>query len=227
MMFYLDNWLSVGPHSELALGMPQRAGSYRRGPFGMPVYRPPNPNAQQKRKARGPERELRSRADGTAYARREWRLHPEGRHRSRQGLHRLDDQAAARGRRFRVQQRNARARQEVRARQRHQGARRERRRAGAGHAGQDPADGALHLHQAGQALRLRRSAAGSGRPHGGNLPQERRRHPRSAAHDVPVARVLVARGLSRQSENAAGIRGLGGARFAALESRTPCRWCRT
>ena len=52
MLFYLDNWLSVGPHSEMALGMPQRAGSYRRGPFGIPVYRPPNPNAQQKKNKR-------------------------------------------------------------------------------------------------------------------------------------------------------------------------------
>jgi uncharacterized protein (DUF1800 family) len=51
MLFYLDNWLSVGPHSEMALGMP-RAGSYRRGPFGIPVYRPPNPNAQQKKNKR-------------------------------------------------------------------------------------------------------------------------------------------------------------------------------
>ena len=61
MMFYLDNWLSVGPHSAVALGLPQRAGGYRpvyRGPFGVPVYRAPrprnpNPNAQQKKKREG------------------------------------------------------------------------------------------------------------------------------------------------------------------------------
>ena len=56
MLFYLDNWLSVGPHSDVALGRPQqRAGDYRRGPFGVPVYRPPrqqNPNAQQKKNKR-------------------------------------------------------------------------------------------------------------------------------------------------------------------------------
>src|ERR1700752_3952335 len=42
MMFYLDNWLSVGPHSAVAMGLPQRRpGVYRpayRGPFGVPVY---------------------------------------------------------------------------------------------------------------------------------------------------------------------------------------------
>ena len=56
MLFYLDNWMSVGPHSDVALGRPQqRAGVYRRGPFGVPVYRPPrqqNPNAQQKKNKR-------------------------------------------------------------------------------------------------------------------------------------------------------------------------------
>jgi len=57
MLFYLDNWLSVGPHSAVAMGLPQRLGVYRpiyRGPFGVPVYRPPrpqnpNPNAKKKR----------------------------------------------------------------------------------------------------------------------------------------------------------------------------------
>jgi uncharacterized protein (DUF1800 family) len=57
MLFYLDNWLSVGPHSDVALGRPPR-GPYRRvyrGPFGVPVYRPPrppNPNAQQRKNKR-------------------------------------------------------------------------------------------------------------------------------------------------------------------------------
>jgi len=53
MLFYLDNWLSVGPHSEMALGVPQ-GGAYRRGPFGIPVYRPPNPqNSSAKKKREG------------------------------------------------------------------------------------------------------------------------------------------------------------------------------
>jgi len=55
MLFYLDNWLSVGPHSDVALGRPRQRPyrAVRRGPFGVPVYRPPrpqNPNAQRQRK---------------------------------------------------------------------------------------------------------------------------------------------------------------------------------
>ena len=44
MLFYLDNWLSVGPNSMQALGVPARPG--RRGP-----YRYPTPNSNAKRKA--------------------------------------------------------------------------------------------------------------------------------------------------------------------------------
>jgi uncharacterized protein (DUF1800 family) len=36
MMFYLDNWLSVGPHSEIALGIPAQRRGYGPGPY----YRP-------------------------------------------------------------------------------------------------------------------------------------------------------------------------------------------
>ena len=48
MLFYLDNWLSVGPNSMQALGIPQRQ-VVRYGPYGRPrIYRPPNPNAKRK-----------------------------------------------------------------------------------------------------------------------------------------------------------------------------------
>jgi uncharacterized protein (DUF1800 family) len=48
MLFYLDNWLSVGPHSMQAEGAPRRPyGPYRRFP---PPY-PRNPNVNEKRKA--------------------------------------------------------------------------------------------------------------------------------------------------------------------------------
>ncbi len=66
MLFYLDNWQSVGPHSDAALGIPQRAAQDPRvrwvnGPFGRypVVYQPrpqpwpqagTNPNGQQKRR---------------------------------------------------------------------------------------------------------------------------------------------------------------------------------
>jgi uncharacterized protein (DUF1800 family) len=43
MLFYLDNWLSVGPNSMQALGVPVRPA--RRGPYG---YARPNPNAKRK-----------------------------------------------------------------------------------------------------------------------------------------------------------------------------------
>src|SRR6476620_6657356 len=52
MLFYLDNWLSVGPNSEIALGIPPRPvvgyGTYGR----RRVYRGPNqnPNARPRRK---------------------------------------------------------------------------------------------------------------------------------------------------------------------------------
>ena len=48
MLFYLDNWLSVGPNSMQALGVPQKP-VVRYGPYGRPrIYRPPNPNAKRK-----------------------------------------------------------------------------------------------------------------------------------------------------------------------------------
>ncbi len=56
MLFYLDNWLSVGPHSDVALGRPRQRAyrPVRRGPFGVPrpggPPRPQNPNAQQQKK---------------------------------------------------------------------------------------------------------------------------------------------------------------------------------
>jgi uncharacterized protein (DUF1800 family) len=50
MLFYLDNWLSVGPNSLQALGIPGRPGP--RGPYRYPPRYPGrNPNANEKRKA--------------------------------------------------------------------------------------------------------------------------------------------------------------------------------
>ncbi len=49
MLFYLDNWMSVGPNSMRALGIPAHpAGPY--GPYGRPRRFPqqPNPNAKRK-----------------------------------------------------------------------------------------------------------------------------------------------------------------------------------
>jgi uncharacterized protein (DUF1800 family) len=49
MLFYLDNWQSIGPNSDQARygGRLPGRGRLRRGPFGMIVYDPPRPRAQQ------------------------------------------------------------------------------------------------------------------------------------------------------------------------------------
>jgi uncharacterized protein (DUF1800 family) len=46
MLFYLDNWMSVGPNSMQALGIPAHPGPY--GPYGPRRFPPPNPNAKRK-----------------------------------------------------------------------------------------------------------------------------------------------------------------------------------
>ncbi len=46
MLFYLDNWLSVGPNSMQAQGIPARPVRY--GPYGRPRPFPRNPNAKRK-----------------------------------------------------------------------------------------------------------------------------------------------------------------------------------
>jgi uncharacterized protein (DUF1800 family) len=48
MLFYLDNWLSVGPNSMQALGIPAHPGPY--GPYRFPRYPGPGPNPNAKRK---------------------------------------------------------------------------------------------------------------------------------------------------------------------------------
>jgi uncharacterized protein (DUF1800 family) len=53
MLFYLDNWLSVGPDSDFAKygpgGQHRNQGGFRRGRFGGPFGQPrPNPNAQRR-----------------------------------------------------------------------------------------------------------------------------------------------------------------------------------
>lgn len=49
MLFYLDNWQSVGPNSDLARYGPQRRPAYmRRGPFIIPRPQPANKNAKNR-----------------------------------------------------------------------------------------------------------------------------------------------------------------------------------
>src|SRR5215469_15241075 len=49
MLFYLDNWQSVGPNSQLALYGNQRPPRYRRGPFGGIYQMPPRPQQNKNR----------------------------------------------------------------------------------------------------------------------------------------------------------------------------------
>jgi uncharacterized protein (DUF1800 family) len=51
MMFYLDNWLSVGPNSDVARGIPRNPrAAYRRGPYARFPRQPNPPNQQNKGK---------------------------------------------------------------------------------------------------------------------------------------------------------------------------------
>ncbi len=76
MLFYLDNWQSIGPDSDFARfgGERQRPGRLRRGPFGMIVYEPPRPRREQ-----NPEQK-KKRASGLNenYAREIMELHTLG-----------------------------------------------------------------------------------------------------------------------------------------------------
>ncbi len=76
MLFYLDNWQSIGPDSDFARfgGQLQRPGRLRRGPFGMIVYEPPPPRREQ-----NPEQK-KKRASGLNenYAREIMELHTLG-----------------------------------------------------------------------------------------------------------------------------------------------------
>jgi len=47
MLFYLDNWMSVGPNSMQGLGIPAHPGRPY-GPYGPRRFPPPNPNAKRK-----------------------------------------------------------------------------------------------------------------------------------------------------------------------------------
>ena len=95
MLFYLDNWLSVGPDSEIALGIaPHPPQPARLWP------RPAESSAGQGQAGQRPERKLRPRTDGVAHAQRKRRLLAERCHRSCQGLHRMDARPAEKRRRL-------------------------------------------------------------------------------------------------------------------------------
>ena len=145
MLFYLDNWLSVGPDSEIALGIAPHRHGYGPGPGNHP---------RKGKAGQRPERKLRPRTDGAAHAQRKRRLHAERCHRSGQGLHRVDAGAAEKRRRLPFRAAHARAWRQDRPRTSHQAKRREGRAGSAAHAGAQSEDSALHFAKAGDALCL-------------------------------------------------------------------------
>jgi uncharacterized protein (DUF1800 family) len=75
MLFYLDNWQSIGPNSDLArFGARQPGrGRFGRGPFGMIVYYPPKPRPEQT-----PQKAKRPSGLNENYAREIMELHTLG-----------------------------------------------------------------------------------------------------------------------------------------------------
>ena len=173
MLFYLDNWLSVGPNSMQALGIPDRP-MRPYGPYGRPRRFPPAESECETQGEQRPQRELRPRIAGTAHAQREWRLLAARRHRGREGLHRMDHREAQRRRRLQVRSAHARARTEICAGTSHQAQGRRRGQGSAAHAGDQPADCAFHFAETGTAFCVRRSAARAGRSHGEDVSRRRK-----------------------------------------------------
>ena len=204
MLFYLDNWLSVGPNSAEGSGHSRRIhGTYSRTSA---AARPAQAQTSGLNENYGRELlELHTLSVNGGYSQRDvtevakvftgWTI-----------------EKPNEGRRLQLRPAHARARAQIRARPSHQAQRRKRGHGSAAHAGHSPQTAHFISLKLARAFCLRRSAAGAGRSHGENFLKKEGRHSRSAEHAVPFARILGRQHVSRQSENAAGIRGLGGAR---------------
>ncbi len=178
MLFYLDNWLSVGSDSAKALGIPAHPGPYP-PPRPKPGKRTSGLNENYGRELL----ELHTLSVNGGYSQRDvtevakvftgWTIDKPGPRR-----------------RLQVRSAHARTRAQIRAWTSHQAQGRRRGPGVAAPAGHESADSALHFAEARRALRFGRSAAGFGRSHGEDVYEEEGRHPRSAEHAVPFARVL-------------------------------------
>ena len=139
MLFYLDNWQSSDPDACRG-ARPMRRNPMQRRLAAVPDACGQAATARAADRSRGDgaagggqmsdeerarsaagdaaaaaardQRKLRARADGAAHARRRRRLHAAGHHRSREGLHRMDDPAAAPRRRIRIRRAAPRERPE-------------------------------------------------------------------------------------------------------------------
>ena len=217
MMFYLDNWLSVGPDSEVALGITPQGRGYARRPNNAPRQRRKNKPSNGLNENYGRElMELHTLSVNGGYSQKDvtevakvftgWTLdQPKkgGDFRFEPKMHEPGDKIVLG---HRIKQNGEKEGLEV-----------------------------LHLlarnpktaHFISQKLAMRfvsddpppalvdRMTA--------NLSEEGRRHSRSPAHHVQVAGVLVARRLPRQSKNAARVRSLRRTRHRAPMSTTPAR----
>src|SRR5215469_361957 len=153
MLFYLDNWLSVGPDSDIARGI--RRYPNRPHPRRFPPPPPRNPNQAKGKKRNGGLNEN--------YGRELMELHTLG---VNGGYTQQDVTEVAKvltgwtidqpqkGGGFKYEERM----HEDRSRPQNQRPRRKRRNGSAAHPCPPSCNGTLHLHQAGDALRLRRSS---------------------------------------------------------------------
>ena len=176
MLFYLDNWQSVGAAA-----------------------------AQRPAPAPRPQRKLRPRAAGTAHPRRGRRLHAEGRHRSGALLHRLDHRPAAARRRFRLSQRRRHDNGEkiVLGVTIPAGGGMKDGEKVLDILAHHPATAHFISREAGAALRGRRSAARAGGPHGADVPQDRWRPARGDGDHARFEGILVRGRLPLEDEIAA------------------------
>ncbi len=201
MLFYLDNWLSVGPNSDVANGIPKHADK----------------QTQQRIRRKSQTNKSKGQRNGLNenYGRELMELHTLG---VNGGYTQQDVTEVARvftgwtlkqpkqGGGFTFEERTHEPGNKIGSRPSHQTKRRKRRTRSAAHSGAQSFDCEIYLHQAGNAFCFRRPAARSGRSHGANFPEETRQHSRSTENDVRLTGILGARSVSRQSENAAGIR---------------------
>ena len=190
MLFYLDNWLSVGPDSDFANGIPKRNNKYNwRRP---PRPRRPPPVKQAKGKRSGLNEN---------YGRELMELHTLG---VNGGYTQKDVTEVARvltgwtlkqprqGGGFVFEERMHEPGDKHVLGHRIKSRWRKRRPGGAAHSGAPSVHREIHLHQAGDALRVGRSAARPDCPHGPNFLEEKRRYRRGAEDHVSFAGILGA-----------------------------------
>ena len=129
MLFYLDNWQSVGPDSRRHAACADAS-----------------PAARQKRKPRrGLQRKLRARDHGTAHARRRRRLHAEGCHRSGQSASPAGPSSQPQQAALQVRWSACTSPEQNRSRPQDHGGRRERSHGDAGYAGPASFHRAFHF----------------------------------------------------------------------------------